>query len=60
VRNAQWLYVFRDQFKRVLPASSVANFYPFNYSGKTDGNGFYVGIDKFGSNYCITVFAMFT
>ena len=32
--------VFRDQFERVLPASSVANLYPFNYSGKTDGNGF--------------------
>ena len=42
--------VFRDQFERVLPASSVANLYPFNYSGKTDGNGFYVGRDKFGSN----------
>ena len=28
--------VFRDQFERVLPASSVANLYPFNYSGKTD------------------------
>ena len=27
---------FRDQFERVLPAGSVANLYPFNYSGKTD------------------------
>jgi hypothetical protein len=26
--------VFGDQFERVLPASSVANLYPFNYSGK--------------------------
>ena len=42
--------VFRDQFERVLPASSVANLYPFNYSGKTDANGFYIGRDKFGSN----------
>lgn len=42
--------VFRDQFERVLPASSVANLYPFNYSGKTDPNGFYLGRDKFGSN----------
>jgi len=42
--------VFGDQFERVLPASSVANLYPFNYSGKTDANGFYIGRDKFGSN----------
>lgn len=45
--------VFRDQFERVLLASSVANLYPFNYSGKTDGNGFYVGRDKFGSNVLV-------
>lgn len=42
--------MFGDQFERVLPASSVANLYPFNYSGKTDPNGFYLGRDKFGSN----------
>ena len=42
--------VFRDQFERVLPASSVANLYPFHYSGKTDPHGFYLGRDKFGSN----------
>lgn len=42
--------IFGDQFERVLPASSVANLYPFNYSGKTDPNGFYLGRDKFGSN----------
>lgn len=41
--------VFGGQFERVLPASSVANLYPFNYSGKTDRNGFYLGRDKFGS-----------
>lgn len=45
--------VFRDQFERVLPASSVANLYPFNYSGKTDSHGFYVGRDKFGSNVLV-------
>lgn len=28
--------VFSGQYERVLPASSVANMYPFNYSGKTD------------------------
>ena len=42
--------IFGVQFERVLPASSVANLYPFNYSGKTDSNGFYLGRDKFGSN----------
>ena len=40
--------VFRDQFERVLPVSGVANLYPFNYSGKTDTNGFYAG--RFGNN----------
>ena len=34
------------EFERVLPAGSVANLYPFNYSGKTDPNGFYIGKDK--------------
>ena len=42
--------VFGGQFERVLPASSVANLYIFNYSGKTDPQGFYIGKDKFGSN----------
>ena len=41
---------FATQFERVLPASSVANLYPFNYSGKTDPQGFYLGRDKFGTN----------
>lgn len=45
--------VFGDQFERVLPASSVANLYPFNYSGKTDPHGFYIGRDKFGSNILV-------
>ncbi|MEA5026007.1 hypothetical protein DesLBE_3953 [Desulfitobacterium sp. LBE] len=45
--------VFGEQFERVLPASSVANLYPFNYSGKTDPNGFYLGRDKFGSNILV-------
>ena len=34
---------FGSQYERVLPASSVANLYPFNYSGKTDPHGFYLG-----------------
>ena len=45
--------VFSDQFERVLPASSVANLYPFAYSGKTDAHGFYLGRDKFGSNILV-------
>lgn len=45
--------VFLDQFERVLPASSVANLFPFNYSGKTDPHGFYIGRDKFGSNVIV-------
>ena len=45
--------VFGTQFERVLPASSVANCYPFNYSGKTDPNGFYIGKDKFGTNIIV-------
>ncbi|HEX2925294.1 MAG TPA: DUF87 domain-containing protein [Ruminiclostridium sp.] len=45
--------VFGEQFERVLPASSTANLYPFNYSGKTDTNGFYLGRDKFGSNIIV-------
>lgn len=45
--------VFASQFERVLPASSVANIYPLNYSGKTDENGFYLGRDKYGSNVLV-------
>lgn len=45
--------VFGSQFERVLPASSAANLYPLNYSGKTDENGFYLGRDKFGSNVLV-------
>ena len=44
---------FATQYERVLPASSVANMYPLNYSGKTDENGFYLGRDKYGSNVLV-------
>ena len=44
---------FGAQFERVLPASSVANLYPFNYSGKTDPKGFYIGKDKYGTNILV-------
>ena len=45
--------VFDTQFERVLPASAVANCYPFNYSGKTDPHGFYLGKDKYGTNVIV-------
>ncbi len=44
---------FGAQFERVLPASSVANLYPFNFSGKTDPHGIYIGRDKFGTNILV-------
>jgi hypothetical protein len=39
-----------EQFERMLPASSVANLFPFAYTGKTDPKGFYLGYDKYGSS----------
>ena len=45
--------VFGSQYERVLPASSVANLFPFNYSGKTDPHGFYIGKDRYGSNIIV-------
>ena len=44
---------FSAQYERVLPASSVANLYPFNFSGKTDPQGVYIGRDKFGTNILV-------
>lgn len=44
---------FGTQYERVLPASSVANLYPLNYSGKTDEHGFYLGRDKHGTNILV-------
>ncbi len=44
---------FKEQFERVLPATSVANLFPFNYSGKTDPHGIYIGSDKYGSNIIV-------
>ena len=40
----------REEFERMLPASSVANLFPFSYTGKTDPQGFYLGYDKYGSS----------
>lgn len=44
---------FGTQYERVLPASSAANLYPFNFSGKTDEHGFYIGRDKYGTNVLV-------
>ena len=45
--------LFENQFERVLPASSVANMFPFSYSGKTDPQGMYIGRDANGSNIIV-------
>lgn len=45
--------VFREQFERVIPASSTANLYPFSFSGKTDEQGFYLGKDRYGGNIIV-------
>ena len=42
-----------EQFERMLPASSVANLFPFAYTGKTDPHGFYIGYDKYGSSIIV-------
>ena len=44
---------FGQQYERVLPASAVANLYPFSYSGKTDEKGLYIGRDKYGTNILV-------
>lgn len=44
---------FGAQYERVLPASSVANLYPFNFSGKTDPQGAYIGRDKYVTNILV-------
>ena len=51
--NPAGFNAFGPQFERVLPAGSVANLYFFNYSGKTDPQGFYVGRDRYGSNVIV-------
>lgn len=45
--------MFGAQYERVLPSSSVANLYPFNFSGKTDPHGLYIGRDKYGTNILV-------
>ena len=45
--------IFGSLYERVLPASSAANLFPFNYSGKNDPKGFYIGRDRYGSNVIV-------
>ena len=45
--------MFGAQYERVLPAMSAANLYPFNFSGKTDPEGLYIGRDKYGTNILV-------
>ena len=44
---------FGSHLERVLPANSIANLYPINFSGKADAHGLYIGKDKFGSNVVV-------
>ena len=43
----------RSAVRTSAACKSVANLYPFNYSGKTDPRGFYIGKDKYGSNVMV-------
>lgn len=45
--------VFKTEFERILPSSSVANLFPFSYSGMTDPHGNLIGKDVNGSNILI-------
>lgn len=45
--------MFAEQYERVMPASSAAALYPFNFSGKTDPEGIYIGRDKYGTNILV-------
>lgn len=51
--------IFRTEFERVLPSSSVGNLFPYSYSGKTDPHGLPLGKDVNGS-YIFTDFDMRT
>ena len=51
--NPMGYNIFGSLYERVLPASSVANLYPFNYSGKTDPHGFYIGGNRSGASVIV-------
>lgn len=43
-----------EMMEQETPANSTANLYPFSYSGKTDPNGVYLGIDVSGTNIIVS------
>ncbi len=43
-------YVLGAQYERVLPASSVANMYPFNLKRRKQIHTAHIGRDKYGTN----------
>ena len=44
---------FKGEFSRCLPMSSVANLFPFSYSGKYDPHGFSIGKDSSGGQIIV-------
>ena len=44
---------FHGEFDRALPQSSVANLFPFSYSGKYDPHGFSMGKDSSGGQIIV-------
>ncbi len=42
-----------DSETSLTSSPSVANLFPFNYSGKTDPHGFYIGKDRYGTNILV-------
>lgn len=45
--------VFTPQFEQHMPSSSLANLFPFSYSGCTDKEGDFLGYDKHGGNIIV-------
>jgi type IV secretory pathway VirB4 component len=41
------------QFERHMPSSSLANLFPYSYSGLIDKNGFFIGKDRFGGSIIV-------
>lgn len=44
---------FKGEFNRALPQTSVANLFPFSYSGKYDPHGFSMGKDSSGGQIIV-------
>ena len=48
-----WQVEEMGRYEFLAPPLDGYDLYPFNYSGKTDPNGFYIGKDKYGSNIVV-------